>query len=467
MNVIDFGVVSNHIFAVTDDGWYYAELPDDLTQPEWYKFSTPDANGKLRVIGTMALQVVEDGSTIWVEALLANNVTDLDVNPFAMYISPATGLAAYKEWTNFYPDAEGGTDDAMPRAGRCEMWGDFLVLGDIIWKADSSQSFDATNASRYSHGLWFSQPGNSDKWDPIDTVFVGQKSGGNVVQGLFPLERGLLVVTCTLVSILVGTPDEFAYRELRAGVSNCGRNGLANWPNSGGVVWADNNDDIWWTNGEGFSRINQRVKMSNIGSIACINNYVIASSPDIIHVFRIYGDQTKGGWTRLATPYGCLKMLTTDDFLIGLEDQPIVGNFVLDDPVFGLLDEGNTLWGDARRIIAFDFNSEERGVFDGQKVISTIRSKPLPGSGHDATFWHKFGIRAAGTGTLRKAVSRGSSDATQRGYETRLYGRLSSRKDYVFDAHGPSLEATFDVEFDGDVTAEHMTVWAHSGAAKR
>lgn len=467
MNVIDFDVVSNHIFAVTDDGWYYAELPDDLTQPEWYKFSTPDSDGKLRIIGTMALQVVEDGSTIWVEALLANSVTDLDVNPFAMYISPATGLAAYKEWTNFYPDAEGGTDNAMPRAGRCEMWGDFLVLGDIIWKADSSQAFSNSNASRYSHGLWFSQPGNSDKWDPIDTVFVGQKSGGNVVQGLFPLERGLLVITCTLVSILAGTPDEFSYRELRAGISNCGRNGVANWPNSGGVVWADNNDDIWWTNGEGFSRINQRVQMNDIRSIACINNYVIASSSEIIHVFRIYGNETSGGWTRLSTPYGCFKMLATDDFLLGLEDRKIVGTFVLDDPVFGLLDEGNTLWGDARRIIAFDFNSEDRGMFDGQKVISTIRSKPLPGQGHDTTFWHKFGIRAAGTGTLRKAVSRASADVTKRGYETRLYGRLSSRKDYVFDAHGPSLEATFDVEFDGDVIAEHMTVWAHSGAAKR
>jgi hypothetical protein len=33
----------------------------------------------------------------------------------------------------------------------------------------------------------------------------------------------------------------------------------------------------------------------------------------------------------------------------------------------------------------------------------------------------------------------------------------------VFDAHGPSIEATFDVEFDGDVSVEHMTVWEHGG----
>lgn len=468
MNVKDFDIVSDYIFASTDNGWYYAAMPSDLTAPTWEAFTTPDAEGKLSIIGTMALQITEDGSTFWVEALLANDVTNLDVNPFAMYISPTTGLPSYKEWTNFYPDADGGTDDAMPRAGRCEMWGDFLILGDIIWKADSSLAFDATNASRYSHGLWFSQPGNTDKWDPIDTVFVGQKSGGNVVQGLFPIERGLLVVTCTLVSILIGTPDEFSYRELRTGISNCGRNGVSSWPSTGGVVWADNNDDIWWTDGEDFAKLNSKVSMSGIDAVGCVQNYIIASSSEVIHVFRVYGSEMGGGWTRLSTPYGVKKMVLTQEFMIGLENRTGIGSFILDDPVYGILDDpGNTLWGEGIRVIAFNFNSESRGTFDGQKVSSVIRSKPLPGSGHDTTFWHRFGIRAAGSGVLKKAISRPSSDATVRGYETRLYGRLGARKDYVFDAHGPSLEATFDVEFDGDVTAEHMTVWTHKGTTKR
>jgi hypothetical protein len=466
MNVKDFDVVSDYIFASTDDGWYFSPVPNNLTAPEWEKINTPDPDGKLPIIGTIALQVVEDGSTFWVEALLANNVTDLDVNPFALYISPSTGLPAYKEWTNFYPDAEGGTDDSMPRAGRCEMWGDFLVLGDIIWKADSSQPFASGNASRYSHGLWFSQPGNSDKWDPMDTVFVGQKSGGNVVQGLFPIERGLLVITCTLVSILIGTPDEFSYRELRSGISNCGRNGVSSWPSTGGVVWADRNDDIWWTDGEDFTKLNGKVSMSQIDSIGCFQNYIIASSSEIIHVFRVYGGEMGGGWTRLSTPYGVKKIVITRKFMIGLEDREVVGNFVLDDPVFGLLDS-NILWGEDLRIIAFDFEDNNRGVFDNKKVSSIIRSKPLPGSGHDTTFWHRFGVRAEGSGVLKTAISRPSADSSERGYETRIYGRLGSRKDYIFDAHGPSLEATFDVEFDGDVTAEHMTVWTHKGTTKR
>ena len=241
-NIEDFGIISGNIIAVSDElgtaGWYIAPIPNGLETPEWTELTTPDTGGKLRIIGQMAYQVDDSGDVFWVDALLCNSATVLDVDPFIVYIDPRTGLPDVKSWSNNFPDAENGTPDAMPHAGRCTMWGDFLVLGDIIWKADPDQSFDATNQSRYSHGLWFSIPGKTDTWDPQDTVFTGQKAGGNVVQGMFPLEPGLLVVTCTLVVLLQGSPDDFIYRELREGISNCGRNGVSKWAAKGwSRVW--------------------------------------------------------------------------------------------------------------------------------------------------------------------------------------------------------------------------------------
>lgn len=470
-NISDFGILDDYLLAVSSDsqfaGWYIAQIPEDLAQPEWITLSTPDTSGRMRIAGAMALQVTEDGSTFWVDALLCNSATETTIDNFAVYISPTTSLPVVKVWTNHYPATEGGEADSMPYAGRCTMWGDFLVLGDIIWNTDDTIPLTEGNSSRYSHGLWFSEPGKTTTWDPTNTVFVGQKAGGNVVQGMFPLESGLVVVTCTLVALLDGSPDDYVYRELRSGISNCGRNGVSSWQNKGGIVWADANDYVWFTNGESFIRLNAAVEINNVVSVTAVGEYLFVSTPETVHVYREYGGES-AGWTRMTGTFGFSKMIATREALFGLEDKPAVGSFILDDEVYGILnDTDNLLWGSLRRISVFDFTSDERGKYNGRNLRSKIRSRPLPGSGHDVVFWHRYGVRAAGSGKVVKGVARPSSDIAERGYDTRLSGRFSDRKDYVFDAHGPSLEATFDVEFEGDVTVEHLTVWSHEGATER
>ena len=478
-NIEDFGILHDYVIAVSEQsnapGWYAAVIPNDLSQPTWELINTPDIDGKLRVSGIMALQVTENGETYWVDAILANSASYTDVDNFAIYVHPTTNAITVKQWTNHYPVDEGGTANSMPYAGRCTMWGDYLVLGDIIWNADDTQPLSESNSSRYNHGLWFSVPGKTDSWDPIDTVFVGQKAGGNVVQGLFPLENGLLVVTCTLVSLLQGAPGDFIYRELRSGISNCGRNGVSAWQNKGGVVWTDLNDYVWFTNGEDFVRIDNPIVIDNATSVTAVGEYVFVSTKSDVHVYRMYTDNVysmretyPAGWTRMNVEFGFDKMVATQSALFGIQSGQAVGSFILDDPVYGILDDPtNTLWGQFKRIAVFDFDDEDRGKFNGQKLISTIRTRPLPGNGHDTTFWHRFGVRASGTGKFRKGISRPSADPSVRGLVQHINGRLDARKDYVMDAHGPSLEATFDAEFEGDVTVEHMTVWSHRGATTR
>jgi hypothetical protein len=467
-NIVDFGIVTGHILAVSEDagtsGWYIAELPDGLESPEWVPLVTPDTAGKLRIIGEMAYKVVDGGDSFWVDGLLCNSATVLNVDSFLVYIDPRTGEPSVKSWSNYYPTDEGGTADSMPRAGKCRMWGDFLVLGDIVWNADDTQPLTSSNSLRFRHGLWFSIPAKTDTWDPTDTVFIGQKAGGNVVQGMFPLEQGLLVITCTLVAMLQGAPDDFIYRELRAGISNCGRNGVAEWPSKGGVVWADSEGYVWFTNGEVFQRLDETIDIEDSRSVTAAGEYVFVSTPNITHVFRLY--QEGGGWTRLTGLFGFAKMAATKRLLIGIEAKQPEGDFILDLETNGILGQ-NILWGEDRLLTAFDFESEKRGIFNNRALRSTVRTRPIPGFGHSVRFWHRFGVRAKGDGRIIKAISRPSADPKVRGLENRIYGRLKDRPDYVFDAHGPSIEATFDVEFDGDVTVEHMTVWEHGGREER
>ena len=473
-NIVDFGIVTGHILAVSQDagtsGWYIAELPDGLESPEWVPLVTPDTAGMLRIIGEMAYKVVDDEDsaeveTFWVDGLLCNSSTVTNVDSFLVYIDPRTNEPSVKSWSNYYPTDEGGTADSMPRAGRCRMWGDFLVLGDIVWNADDTQPLTSSNSLRFRHGLWFSIPAKTDTWDPTDIVFTGQKAGANVVQGMFPLENGLLVITCTLVAILQGSPDDFIYRELREGISNCGRNGVSKWAAKGGVVFGNNYGEIWFTNGESFQRFDESIELSDFQSISAFGENIFASDENGIRVFRLYEDS--GGWTRLTGTSGFAKMLITERFLIGIEArEPSGGDFFIGTEGADVLGT-NILWGQDRLITAFDFLDEDRGVFNGRSLSSTIRSRPLPGFGHEIRFWHRYGVRAKGTGKVVRGVSRPSADLLERGYESTVNGDLRRRGNYIFDAHGPSLEATFDIEFDGDATVEHMTVWEHGGTVER
>jgi hypothetical protein len=274
----------------------------------------------------------------------------------------------------------------------------------------------------------------------------------------------LLVITCTLVALLQGSPDDFIYRELREGISNCGRSGNAAWPAKGGVVWNDRQGYVWFSNGEIFQRLDEAIVIEGPASVAAVGEYVFVSTPNDTHVFRLY--EEGGGWTRLTGTFGFLKMVANQRFLFGLESREATGDFILDSATNGILNE-NILWSQDRLMTAFDFLDENRGVFNNRKLRSFIRTRPLPGAGHTVRFWHRYGIRAKGSGAVVKGIARPSANLAERGLEERISGDLRRRGDYIFNAHGPSFEATFDVEFDGDVTVEHMTVWEHGGKLER
>lgn len=467
INVTEFGIVGNHFVAKSDDitnkGWFYAPIPDDLSEPLWRFIDTPDSQAVMDVSGVMALQVDSAGAKVWVDALLVNSSDTIAIDSFAVYIDPADGEARVKTWSEHYPSGT-PTVNSMPRANICAMWKDYLILGDIVWNEDDTEPLAENNSARYKHGLWFSQPGKTDSWDPVDTVFVGQKSGGNNVVGIFPIERGLLVFTTTMIILLDGTPDDFVYRELRARISPESRDAVTFWPSQGGVSWIDGSDRVWYTNGEEFVRFDSKINIEGGRSVTAIDNYLIVAAQKEIHVLRLFDESF--GWTRLNLPFSWRKINSTATKIFGLEVGIGGGTFILDDNVFGILDM-NFLWDRPGQMTVMDLYADERGKFNGKNVVSTVRTRPLPGAGHNTTFWHRFGLRAVGSGSLNSVAAYPSTNLDEDSYVVNVGGDLEDRKDYVFPAHGPSLEAVFEAEFEGDVTVENMTVWVHKGRPKR
>lgn len=454
------------------DQWVYVDTPVGLTQPAWQEVpGLPSGAATKSYIGRIPLLV--DGE--WVSAGLFNDA-DAAGDAFAIYRSPTYDTIEVKSWSNRLPpgvsdDPVEGTANSMPYANVAANWGDYLVLGDIQWKEDSTAAYGAGNTARYPHGIWFSRPGNPDSFHPDDVFFVGQKLSGNAIIGMFPLDVGLLVVSQSSISLLRGRPgprlEDFVYEEIRTGISPNTANEVTFWPDAGLVVWIDRRGRVWSTNGEDISRLNSRVDIPREGEgcVFAIDDVLFVSGGVNVRLLTSFGDSA--AWTTLITPTGWRQATSCRSIVIGVgKDQDTDGDFILGDPQFGILGQ-NILHGLADSIQVFDISSSGRGNYNDTVVRPVVRTRPLPGASDRTAFWHRYGIRGEGPGKIRKAVAYASPDVTERGYEKRLSGRFGDRKDWVFDGHGPSMEAVFEFELEGDVTVEHLTIGAHRGRIER
>lgn len=466
IGVDDLASICEFVLALSKkDGWVFTDTPTSIQQPTFTLIpGLPVGNINLRFAGRVPLFVNEQ----WVSAALLNNV-DFAGDAAIVFRDPDTNSIDTKIISERFPsDVVTGTPDSMPRATVAANWGDFVVLGDIQWKARRLEPYSVTNTAHYPHGLWFSEAGTTDVWNPDSVFFVGQKQQNNAVLGMFPLERGLLVVTQSTIALLRGEPDDFAYEELRTGISPATRNEVTFWPYTGLVTWLDGRGRVWATNGDAVVRFDDQITIERTGPgcLLAVDDALFVSGRVDVRVFQSFGET--GAWTTLNTNYGWQQAAHCHSIVIGVgADQNSGGTFILDDPLFGLLD-GNTLHGEVDTVNVFNLIDEElRGTFAGLPIVSRMVTRPLPGESDRTVFWHRFGLRANGPGILTSVSSVPSANFEDRGLTHRVRGDFGRRKDYMFDAHGPSLEASFVFEFEGDVTPEHVTVAAHRGRAER
>jgi hypothetical protein len=386
------------------------------------------------------------------------NAPDTVSKPFVLYRTG--GAWATKTWTANYPSGT-PTKNAMPvGAGVATTWGDYLVLADVQWLANDSLAFSASNTKRLVNAMWFSQPGEFEDWDPIDVQFAGYKSsqtGQNQIVGLFTVEQGLLVFTTDHIALLRGTPNKHVYEELVRGISPQSVRHVARWPATGSIAWVDALGHVWQTNGETWVRLDRQVEAGTglAGaapaqvSITAVADYLVVSSPDACWTLTSYGPE--GAWTRLAYP---------DPAVLGSRWSNL---FATSSTLYAT----STVTGLVRMPVAG--LGANRGTIDGTvKLQSRLATRSLPGGGHDRIFWHRHGVRAVGSGRLLSATAFPTPDGTGVGFAADgLPVQLSVRGDVVAPAHGPSLEATFVYEFEGDVTLEGVSVWFHKGRAQR
>lgn len=462
IGVQEIAVLDDYLIVLTNEGqWVYTDIPENLDQPDWYNI--PDLepeDSEMHFVGRIPLLV--DGQ--WVSAGLINDVFG-GQDAVAVYRNPDTGEFSTKRWTNRYPEGQPATN-AMPRANVASSWGSFFLLGDVMWKEDPGQPLSFANSIHYPHAIWFSEPGSPDNWDPINVVFAGQKQNNNAILGLFPVEAGLVIVTQSNVSILRGSPDDFVYDELRTGISPQTREEVAYWPYTGLVCWIDIRGRVWATNGSVIERLDRNIKIERTGPGALLafdENLFVSGQADV-RVLRSFGEAA--AWSRMITPAGWKQAVAAKTILVAVGADQFVGDFILDDALFGVLNQ-NRLQGPPDLMQAFDIMDEDaRGTFDGEYVRPIMRTAPLPGENDKTIFWHRYGVRANGPGKLVAARSYADAEGTEF-FETNVDIELEGYKHNTFASHGPSNEAMFEFEFEGDVTPEHITVAFHKGRNDR
>lgn len=405
-------------------------------------------SNSLEAIGQIPLLITEvvggQSVTTWRPSVLLNSV-DSDEPAWAIFTSEVTvSRIGAQLFTERYPSVS-PTLTSMPKANVSVMWGDFHLLADIVWLADQDQAFSETNQARFPHAIWFSQPERADSWDPVDVQFVGQQADDNRIVGMFPVTAGLIVLSTNGAHLLRGNPDFNEYEAIRLGIGPVSRQSACYWPAAGIVVWVDYRGQIWQTNGETFGRLDNvlpPVEGPCQSSITAFDDFLIVGRDSRLYALRSFNGE--GIWTELNAT--CIAEMHRYDGSIYMARQ---------------FDPG---------IERFAPEFDARGTLDGVPLESRVSTRTLqPPDQHKKTFWHRFGFTTDGTGKLLRAFSRSGPtlDPKVRSIEYLIGEGAGDRQAVVFPAHGPSREASFTLEAEGDVTFEGATVWSHAGKDDR
>lgn len=395
---------------------------------------------------------------VWVDDLTGTVKDDLDPFPDGTEESPATG---------------------MPFANRGVMWGDSLVLGDVMWKDDPSAAFDINNAVRQPNTLWISEPGDVTKWDILNVIHMG--SSNDVIQGLVPLERGLLVLTAGPgeggggVYLLEGDAGEFAVRTLRSEM-DIQQNSAALWPYTGTAVWLTLDDKVMQCDGEEVHSLTQNYPFGldhetaiTDHGISPYNEHLLVWLNEDLWCFTAFDETGEGAWTRLE--YGD----TIDDFLPRYTE-----NFGSDVYV-AVLTSGT------RRIARMiDVEDAHRGKVIGVAQPVSIATRTLGSrQGFRRTMWEVVGVRATSgyrgghiditpgqiDDIVLKAGPHYDSDppTLTRTLNEPLHqdGDVTVPERRSVAVRGPGLcqELSVEVNFSGDVSPEAVSVTHRPGAA--
>lgn len=425
----------------------------------WTQLAGITADTALHLAGPIVLRDVDSAG--FVTGILVNGA-GRSGSAYAIYVDRTTGNAAVKEWTTKWP-ASGGTDDCMPPADWSTMWGDFLVLGSIRWFDDDTQALSNANNKPFENGLWFSQGGDTDNFDPLDVEFVNLSSTvaaeRDNIEGLVLIDAGLMVVTTGGVALLRGQGNDHELESLRASIGPNENVAPVWWPHAGAVVLMDKAGQLWSTNSEEFLRLDTGLELTREtqSQVDCMwgwhDNLLWSRNGRLLcfHAFDV-----EGVWTEIIPPGdGVTQMVNLGDQLYAIEQTT------------------GRVWRWNRLDLHDDYAGgpvvSERGQIDGTAVSPSVASATLELHPHRKTMWQRVGVRANGgynSPTLdairmfpRAFVEGGNSYDV----EWSPGEAIGDRFEMMVRAPGPTKELSVEAVFTGDVELEAVSLWHHQG----
>jgi hypothetical protein len=385
-------------------------------------------------------------------------------------------------------DAAGGVQvpskGYVPRANVGVFWNGQLVLGDIEYYKSYSdlaplQPLTNTNATRQSNGIWFSNPGQPDTFDPLGMFTVG--SADAVITGMVVVPQGLIILTTSptdgdgvilLRGNSVGVVNDrdvdlnFSVEVIRGHFGGIDRpNGYGDaislWPSIGNAVFINENGGIWHTNVEDVVQLDAfgaaiPSRASVLDNLASVDRFLFVGRDNRLLVMREFS--SNGAWTEMVYPG-----TVTPACLTTLEGSVY---FISNHGVAG------ATGGLVNRIVA-NYNVEsasdsERGMIDGVLVDLTISTRTLGDPKRfEKSMWHRFGLRARGIrGAVLKSFTVAAGSLLKGSFAplATTYSpakNIGDRFEVVVPAHGPSIEAYATIVMQGDLEIESVTAYDH------
>ena len=466
--IFDVGVVDGTVVYMRGDDVVYAPAPPaDGGYPDVpATFLTNAGSPRLRITGEAAIRPDDPAlGTGWRNCLVLNDrdrTLAAAGGDGAMLAFTSAGVAASTpaDFDGSSPDfTTAGEQNAIPPANVAAMWGDYLVLGDILWASDDTKAFSASNAAAFPHGLWFSRPGETARYEQINVEFMGQSAGNdNRIVGLFPVDSGAVVLTTSLVVALSGTPTSHDYRELRRGISPQSSQAATWWPSAGVVVWVDDAGRVWHTDGDDVGRLDEALPDASSDDDAAVGSwgpYLVVHRGGRWWCMRLLESGAEGAWTELSLPYTPSTSIVSAEAGLWFGCEAGLARLAPD-------------WGPRGEVTGLQFpdGGVEGPHVDTGPVEQLLQTRTLSARPHRQTWWHSFGLQASG-GSVTEAYWLAEHGDVAPWQADDGETVMPARGEYVWPCGGPSVEGAARWLLSGDVSIESWTVWFHGGRDER
>jgi hypothetical protein len=385
------------------------------------------------------------------------------------------------------PDAQ-----IVPHAAVSGMWKEYLIYANTVWNEYSPK--DLTIHFDYQHLMWFMDPLDSSR--PISRSPVAGARAGEAITAVQEVEEGLLVFTKPAVSyyglydksnlyLLRGTPADFVTETGSGSMEVIAKNMSVSarphaWDYQQSVVFVAETGRLYQYKNMRIADITppflvESEFISEPADPDTKNCAVVTFGPNLFYwhgptasLFVMHVSEQTGTWSKIAglsSSRHALLMPTTKGIFVGIEQDveaspnQYVQSYEID--------------------LSTKTGTTHRGDVSGEPLTLVFATAPVGfDTPHAEKWWHQVGIRAKCApgnpdGAKVKAVTtRGVlADGTVAEHRVELPAQVASLSasgllEYLVPAYGYGPTCQVELECEGDIIIEAITIWWQSGTER-